>query len=90
MRTSDIIYDKRLPMQDVLLPYAYRLSVYESCNRFIVRRGSIAGRTNWLPSHKQLVFIISTNSSRREVLLRDFKHAIARLPGEQSVSCIMS
>jgi hypothetical protein len=90
MRTSDSIYDERWPMQDVLLPYAYRLSVYGSCNRFIVRRGSITGRTNWWPSHKELVLTISTNSSCREVLLRDFKHAIVRLPGEQSVSCIMS
>lgn len=92
MRTSDIIYDEHWPMQDVLLPYmyAYSLSVYGRCDRFIVRRGSITGRTNWWPSHKQLVFTISTNSSCREVLLRDFKHAIVRLPGEQSVSCVMS
>ena len=48
MRASDSIYDERWPMQDVLLPYAYRLSVYGSYNRFIVRRGSITGHTTWL------------------------------------------
>jgi hypothetical protein len=50
----------------------------------------IIARTNWWPSHKQLGFTISTNSSCREVLLREFKHAIVRLPGEQSVACVMS
>lgn len=61
-----------------------------ACNKFIVRRGMIIARTNWWPSHKQLGFTISTNSSCREVLLREFEHAIVRLPGEQSVSCVMS